>query len=120
MVEKSAADLQQELFESRRYAVQLGIERQHLRDRIDGLRDEALGVVRREMGEAIEAAVQKRDRALAERDGLVGARDLAMAERDRAMGERDAARAMLERVMSSTAWRVTGPVRRVLQTLLGR
>ena len=125
-----AAELQamaQALFESRRFAVQLGIERQHLRDPIDALRGEAEMAARRDLALEIEAVLRDRDHAQSERDGMLAERNAMLAARDRALAERDAvtverdqARAMLDRVTSSTAWRMTGPARRVLQTLLGR
>lgn len=103
----------QELFESKRFAVQLAIERQHLRDSVDSMRVREREAVQAEIAPQLEAVRRELDSALAERDA-------AIAERDRARADAHDAAAMLDRVTSSTAWRLTGPVRRLLQTLLGR
>lgn len=125
--EASLQAMAQALFESRRFAVQLGIERQHLRDSIDALRGEADSAARRDLAAEIEGVLRERDHARSERDdvladrsGILAERDRALAQRDAVTAERDMARAMLDRVTSSTAWRLTGPARRILQTLLGR
>ena len=117
----------QSLFECRRFAAQLAIERQHLSDALDGVREVERRAAQREVALAVEAMAQERDQAVVERDRAVVEREIAVAERDRAISERDRARAeahdataRLMHVTSSTAWRVTGPVRRVLQALLGR
>ena len=117
----------QALFECRRFAAQLAIERQHLSDALDGVRQAERQAAQRDVAPVVEAMAVERDRAVAERETAITEREMVVAERDRAIEERDRARAAahdasarLEHVTSSTAWRVTGPVRRVLQRLLGR
>lgn len=117
----------QSLFEAKRFAVQLAIERQHLSDAVDTMRDDAMAAARDEVAPLVDAARAERDAAQAERDAAHAERNAAFIERDAALADRDRARdaardaaAMLDRVTSSTAWRLTGPVRRLLQTVLGR
>lgn len=115
-----AEALAQELFEVKRFAAQLAIERQHLSDSVDSLRVRERDAAHAELTPHFEAARRERDHARAERDAALAERDAAWAERDRARAEAHDAKAMLDRVTSSTAWRVTGPARRLLQALLGR
>lgn len=114
----------QAAFEAQRFAAQTAIERQHLSDAIDGIRLQSLEAARRmaatESAAAFAAIQAERDRAWAERDAVAAERDKVIAERDRARIEAHATGAMLERVTSSTAWRITGPARRVLQVVLRR
>lgn len=101
--------LAQELFETRRTLVQLAIERQALSDRLATLEPQ----VRTEAAALVGAAYAERDRAFEQRDAAIAARDSAgMAQRE--------AEAALARVIGSTAWRLTAPVRFVLIRLLGR
>lgn len=114
----------QRAFEAERFATQTAIERQHLADAIDSIRLQARETARREAAAESEAAFAalrgERDRARADCSGMIEERDRALAERDRARIEARDTGAMLERVMSSTAWRLTGPARRVLQAVLRR
>lgn len=111
-------------FEAQRFAAQTAIERQHLSDAINGIRLQSLEAARRmaatESAAALAAIQAERDRAWAERDAVATERDKVIAERDRARIEAHATGAMLERVTSSTAWRMTGPARRVLHVVLRR
>ncbi len=110
----------QDCFESRRFAAQLAIERQHLRDTMDSLRAREREAARAELAPLLEAAASERDVARAECDRMRAERDAAIGDRDRARAEAHDAIAMLRRVTSSTAWRITGPARRTLHALLGR
>jgi hypothetical protein len=112
--------LVQELFESKRFAVQLAIERQHLSDAVDTMRSRERAAADAEIAPLLDAARRERDAAAAARDRAYAERDAALAARDQARAEAHDAIAMLERVTSSTAWRVTGPARRLLQGLLRR
>lgn len=103
----------QELFETKRFATQLAIERQHLRDSVDTLRVRERDAAHAEFGPLLDAARRERDAAMLERDA-------AIVERDRARAVAHDATAMLDRVTSSTAWRMTGPARRLLETLRRR
>lgn len=94
----------QELFESRRFAATLAVDRQTLADALAAAANAA---------SAIDAALQARDRA-------VRARDAAVAERDRARAAAHDAQAMLHRLTSSTSWRLTAPVRVLLMRILRR
>ena len=118
----------QAAFEAQRFAAQTAIERQHLADEVDGIRaralETALGTARlqaaSESAAAFEAIRAERDAARAERAALAAERDRVIGERDRARIEARDTAAMLARVTSSTAWRITGPARRVLQAVLRR
>jgi hypothetical protein len=114
----------QRAFEAERFATQTAIERQHLADAIDGIRLHARETARRDAASESEAAFaairDERDRARGERDAMTAERDRAIAERDQARIEARDTGAMLDRVTSSTAWRLTGPARRVLQAVLRR
>ena len=112
--------LVQELFECKRFAAQLAIERQHLSDAVDTMRSRERAAADAEIAPLLDAARRERDAAAAERDRAHADRDLAISERDRARADGHDAAAMLERVTSSTAWRITGPARRLLQALLRR
>ena len=114
------SDLAQELFEVKRFAAQLAIERQHLSDSVGALRVRERDAAHAELTPHLEAARRERDAARAERDAALAERDAAWAERDRARADAHDAAAMLDRVTSSTAWRVTGPARRLMQALLRR
>lgn len=105
--------LAQELFETKRFAVQLAIERQHLSDSVDTMRSREREAAQAAIAPLLDAARRERDTATAERDA-------AIAGRDRARADAHVAAVMLERVTSSTAWRMTGPARRLLQALLRR
>lgn len=114
----------QAAFEAQRFAAQTAIERQHLSDAIEGIKLQALETARQQAASESEAAFAairgERDAARAERDALVAERDGVIAERDRARIDARDTGAMLERVTSSTAWRLTGPARRVVQAVMRR
>ena len=110
----------QELFETQRFAAQLAIERQHLRDSVDTMRARERDAAQADIAPLLDAARRERDAATAECDRARDERDVAAVERDRARADAHDAAAMLERVTSSTAWRLTGPARRLLQKLLRR
>lgn len=114
----------QAAFESQRFAAQIAIERQHLSDAIDGIKLQAREAARSAAAsesEAVLAALRgERDQALAERDAIAAERDRAIAQRDRARADAHDSGAMLERVTSSRAWRLTGPARRMMQAVLRR
>ena len=110
----------QELFEASRFAAQFSVERQALADHLDRVRAGERRIAQDEAARQVDAARQERDRACAQRDRAITERDNARRERDRARSDQQAAAAMLDRVTSSTAWRLTGPMRRVAMLLLGR
>ena len=110
----------QECFESKRFAAELAIERQHLRDSVDTMRAQERDAAQAAIAPLLDAARRERDAALAERDRAHAERDAVIAERDQARAAAHDAAAMLDRVTSSTAWRITGPARRLLQAVLGR
>ena len=114
----------QAAFEAQRFAAQTAIERQHLSDAIHGIRVQSIEAARQvaatESAAAFAAIRAERDQAWADRDAVAAERDRVIAERDRARIEAHATAAMLDRVTSSTAWRMTGPARRVLQAVLRR
>ncbi len=114
----------QAAFEAQRFAARTAIERQHLSDAIDGIRLQALETARlqaaSESAAAFEAIRAERDAALARCDALATELDRVIGERDRARIEARDTGAMLERVTSSTAWRMTGPARRVMRAVLRR
>ena len=93
----------QELFESNRHAAELALARHALADALTHAQASAEADARADAAREIDAARQ--------------ARDVAFAERDRA---RAAAEAMLRRVVGSTSWRMTAPVRGLIAALLGR
>lgn len=111
--------LAQELYETKRFADQLAIDRQNLSDAVDTMREREREEAQTAVAPLLEAARRERERALAARDAMAAERDAAVADRDRARAAAHDAAAMLDRVTSSTAWRVTGPARRLFQALRG-
>ena len=103
----------QELFEANRFAAQLTIERQRLVDELATVRERERSAAREEADKVIDAARRERDQARLERDQ-------ALVERDQARADDQDATARLQRVTSSTAWRLTGPFRLLFMVLLGR
>lgn len=103
----------QELFESDRFAAELVIARQKLKDELDNARKRERAEARAEAAPLIVAARHERHRAWHERER-------ALCERDRAREAHREAAAMLHRVTTSTLWRLTSPVRHGLMVLLGR
>lgn len=100
---------EQEAFEAKRFAASLDVARQAFADRLATADARATEAARPE----IDAALAARDQAVRERDG-------AWAERDRARAAEQDAEAMLRRVLGSTSWRLTAPLRLVLMRVLGR
>ncbi len=96
----------QELFESNRHAAELALARHALADALTHAQASAEADARADAAREIDAARQ--------------ARDVAFAERDRARAAAEAAEAMLRRVVGSTSWRMTAPVRGLIAALLGR
>ncbi len=95
----------QELFESNRFAAELVVARQNL---VDELAVVTAGAAQ------VEAACRERNEA------AWLERDQARMERDAALERMWAAEGMLDHVVTSTAWRITGPLRHGLATMLGR
>ena len=108
----------QELFETNRFAAQLVVERQTLRDALDAATQRERVLAQQEAAQ--QEAARQTEAAHRERDQARQERDAALTARDRAEAEAHAAAALLQRVTSSTAWRATGPLRRVLAALRGR
>ncbi len=92
----------QELFESNRYAAELAIARHALADALATAESRARAQAEADALRAIEAARKDRDAALTERDRALEAE------------------ARLQRITSSTTWRMTAPLRALVAALLGR
>jgi hypothetical protein len=97
------------LFESNRFAAQLAVARQELADELATVEAR----VRAEAARDVDAARRERDTAFE-------ARDEAVRVQDQARAAQHAAEARLARVTSSTAWRLTAPLRHGMMLLLGR